>query len=290
MTGFARVGGGIDALSWHWEIKSVNGRGLDIRCRLPAGLDGLEQIVRKRIAERLQRGSVAVALQVTGGGGAVQVTINEPVLEQIAAAAGALRERLGLAPATVDGLMALRGVVEIEEPEIEPEERRRRDEAMVASLEQALTALTDGRREEGSRLLAMTTGHLQQLSELVQKANATAAAQPQAIGERFQQKLQVLLSGDSGVAPERLDQEVAILITKADVREELDRLAAHIEAVRELLEQGGAVGRRLDFLAQEMNREANTICSKSQDLELTRVGIEMKTVIDQFREQVQNIE
>ena len=261
-----------------------------MRCRLPAGLDGLEQAIRKRIGERLQRGHVAVNLQLMGGGEGAQVRINDTVLEQILSLANTLSDRLGVTKPSVDGLLSLRGILEIEEPEVGPEERERRERAVMETFEDALSALIEGRMEEGERLRTLIANQLGQLTELVAQANATAAAQPDGIRSRFQQKLDTVLSDESGVTPERLDQEVAILITKADVREELDRLSAHIEAVSELLQQGGAVGRRLDFLAQELNREANTVCSKSQDLELTRCGIELKTVIDQFREQVQNIE
>lgn len=290
MTGFARAGGVLDALTWNWELKSVNGRGLDVRCRLPAGFDAVEQAVRKRTGERLKRGSVAVALQISGSGDTMQVRINHDVLDQIANLAGDLSQRLRLTSASVDGLLGLRGVIDIEEPEVGPEEQERREIAILTSFDEALAALAKGRGEEGQRLRDLVLAQLSQLADLVRQANETAAAQPDAIRARFQQKLAALLDPDSGIAPERMDQELAILITKADVREELDRLAAHIEAVRELLEQGGAIGRRLDFLAQELNREANTVCSKSQDLELSRIGIELKTLIDQFREQVQNIE
>lgn len=290
MTGFARAGGALDALSWNWELKSVNGRGLDIRCRLPAGFDAVEQAVRKRVAGRLQRGNVAVALQLGTDGQDMQVRINQGVLQQLTDVAEQLSAKLGVAKPSVDGLLGLRGIVEIEEPIVEAEEQERREAVILSSFDEALDTLAAGREEEGRRLRELVDGQLSELSDLVAQANACAAAQPEAIRARFQQKLEALLEPDSGVSPERLDQELAILITKADVREELDRLAAHVEAIRELLAQGGAIGRRLDFLAQELNREANTVCSKSQDLDLTRVGIELKTLIDQFREQVQNIE
>lgn len=290
MTGFARAGGALDTLSWNWELKSVNGRGLDVRCRLPAGFDAVEQAIRKRINASLKRGSVSVALQLSSDGDKLRVRINHDVLDQLAGVANDLSRRLGLVGASVDGLLGMRGIIEIEEPEVEAEEQARRETAILTSFDEALSALMAGRDEEGLRLREVVEEQLAQLVELVDQANQTAAAQPDAIRTRFEQKLAALLAPDSGIAPERLDQELAVLITKADVREELDRLGAHIEAVRELLQQGGAIGRRLDFLAQELNREANTVCSKSQDLELTRVGIELKTLIDQFREQVQNIE
>lgn len=290
MTGFARAGGALDTLSWNWELKSVNGRGLDVRCRLPAGFDAVEQAIRKRINASLKRGSVSVALQLSSDGDKLRVRINHDVLDQLAEVANDLSRRLGLVGASVDGLLGMRGIIEIEEPEVEAEEQSRRETAILSSFDEALGALIAGRNEEGLRLREVVEEQLAQLVELVGQANQTAAVQPDAIRARFEQKLAALLDPDSGIAPERLDQELAILITKADVREELDRLGSHIEAVRELLQQGGAIGRRLDFLAQELNREANTVCSKSQDLELTRIGIELKTLIDQFREQVQNIE
>ena len=290
MTGFARTSAELDGLAWVWEIKSVNGRGLDIRSRLSGGYDRLEPQVRRMVDSRLTRGNVAVTLQPVRTVADASVTVNETVLGQLAQVAQDLQQRFQLAPASVDGLLALRGVVDLAEPEEDADSQQAREAAVLASLEQALDALVAHREEEGSRLHAIVSGQLGAIAALVSEAEALAAAQPEAIRTRLQQQVDDLLGEQSAIAPERLAQEVAILVTKADIREELDRLAGHVEAGRTLLTDNGAIGRRLDFLTQEFNRETNTLCSKSQDIDLTRIGLELKTVVDQLREQAQNIE
>ena len=290
MTGFARSEGQADAYVWTWEVKSVNGRGLDVRCRLPAGMEALEPAVRARVAERLVRGHVVAHLQVSRGGGEATIRVNRPLLDQLCDLAKQLESEAGLAPARADGLLAVRGVIEAVAPEETAAEREHRVAAMIASLVAALDELAAARRQEGRHLAEALMAQLDEIARLAAAAEACAAAQPQAIRARLEEGLAALLEAAPALSEGRLEQEVAILITKGDVREELDRLGTHVDAARQLLRTGGPAGRRLDFLAQEFNREANTLCAKSAAAELTRLGLELKAVIDQFREQAQNIE
>ncbi len=289
MTGFARAAGGTDACSWAWEIKSVNSRGLDLRCRLQ-GLDGLEATVRAAAARRFHRGHLAMNLTLNRAGAEATVQINTGVLEQILAVANDLAGRISAAPPTVEGLLALRGVVETVEPEESEAERKVLEAGVLSCLEKTLDLLSADRRAEGQRLDQIVSAQVDTIAALTESAGKLAALQPAALKARLQQQVADILDSATGLSEERMLQEAALLATKADVREELDRLTAHVSAARELLADDGAIGRRLDFLAQEFNREANTLCSKSQDAALTKIGIELKTVIDQFREQAQNIE
>lgn len=289
MTGFSRADGECDGMAWTWEIKSVNGRGLDIRCRLPAGYDSIDAAARKLIGERLGRGNVSVNLQMARSAGESAIQVNWPLLETLIESSRRLEVEFGVPPARADGLLGLRGVLE-PVSELEDEDMRaRREAALLASLEIALEDLCAARAAEGDHLAQVVGGQLDDIEQLTGSASRCAATQPEAIRQRLGNLIKELLSG-SELPEDRLAQEAALLATKADVREELDRLLAHVAACRELLNAGGSIGRKLDFLAQEFNREANTLCSKSQDTELTRIGIELKTVIDQLREQAQNIE
>ena len=290
MTGFARGAGGAGAFSWAWEIKSVNSRGLDLRCRLQGGLDGLEARARATAARRFHRGHLAMNLSVNRTGAEPTVQINTGVLEEILTVANDLAGRINAAPPTVEGLLALRGVVETVEPEDSEDERKALEAGVFACLEETLDLLAKDRLAEGQRLDEIVSAQVNTIADLTKSAGKLAALQPAALKARLQQQVADILDSATGLSEERLLQEAALLATKADVREELDRLSAHVSAARELLADDGAIGRRLDFLAQEFNREANTLCSKSQDAALTKIGIELKTVIDQFREQAQNIE
>jgi uncharacterized protein (TIGR00255 family) len=289
MTGFARAEGEAEGTAWTWELKSVNGRGLDVRCRVPAGCEALEAKARKLIGEGLTRGNVNANLQTALADGTAEVRVNWPVLDTLAAAAKRLEQEYGVPPASADGLLALRGVVEPVSEDGDETAVARREAAIIEGLAVALQALREARDGEGAALARIVVGQVDAIERLVGEAEACAGARPEAIRRRIQDQVNALLS-DGTVNEDRLAQEIALLVTKADIREELDRLRAHVAAARALLADGGAVGRKLDFLAQEFNREANTLCSKSQDTELTRVGIDLKTVIDQFREQAQNIE
>jgi uncharacterized protein (TIGR00255 family) len=292
MTGFARVDGQAAALAWAWEARSVNGKSLDLRLRLPHGFDSLDGPVRKLAAEQLSRGSVSVALTLTGEPPTQGAKINEDLLGRLIALAAQKAANLpqGVGPATLDGLLSVKGVIEPVEPQLDVAEVAARDRALMDSLAAAFKALTKARAEEGARLLAVVKQHLARLRELVNAAGACSAAQPAAIKARFERQISDMTTGPHALAPDRLAQEVAVLAVKADIREEIDRLKAHLDQAADMLNAGGPCGRRLDFLSQELNREANTLCSKSQDVELTRIGLDLKATIDQLREQIQNIE
>jgi uncharacterized protein (TIGR00255 family) len=290
MTGFARADDHDAACGWTWEVKSVNGRGLDIRCRVPSGFDRIEPLARTRIAERFARGSIAVTLTLTRAADATRYAINRSVLDDLLRVAGEAAEAAGAAPPRVDALLAVRGVIETVTEEEDEAVRAARDRAIVGTLDRALDALAATRTEEGGRLAKVLRGQLDELKHLQAAASGHAATQPALARDRLGTQIAALLDDTPPVSEERLAQEITIAATKADVSEELDRLTAHIEAAGDLVDQGGAAGRRLDFLCQELNREANTICSKSIDLALSRDGLELKTVIDRFREQIQNIE
>ncbi|WP_420348701.1 YicC/YloC family endoribonuclease [Pelagibius sp.] len=290
MTGFARQEGGDEGVAWAWEIRTVNGRSLDVRSRLPGGYEALDPIIRKAVAAACSRGNAQVNLVVKRSEAAQAWQLNEDLLQQILEVMERLRSRLDAAPPRLDGLLGLRGVLEPVEEEESTERRDARFRRIEADLQAALGALVAMRSEEGLRLAELAQGHLQSIETLCEAAAACAATQPDALRQRLREQLDLLLAETSGVAEDRLAQEAAILVSKADVREELDRLAAHIEAARDLLREGGTIGRKLDFLCQEFNREANTLCSKSADVELTRIGLDLKSAIEQLREQVQNIE
>lgn len=295
MTGFARAAGQDDRWSWVWELRSVNGRGLEVRLRLPPGLDTLDQPARAAVAARLKRGNVSANLTAARLAGASTIQINRDTLTRYLSLIAELQTDLpeGVAPARLDGVMALKGVIEQAEPQEAEAAREARDAAILSSLDRALADLVRSRAEEGARLGAVLGQILDEVEALVAAARANAATQPDAIRLRLLEKLIMLLDGQPALPPERLAQEAALLATKADVREELDRLTAHLGQARDLLVRGDArqgVGRRFDFLSQEFNREANTLCSKSADVELTRIGLDLKTAIDRLREQVQNIE
>lgn len=291
MTGFARAEGKDSQAAWIWELRSVNGRGLDARLRLPPGFEGVEAPARDLIAKYLKRGNVQASLTVTRTGAAVGIAINRDVLEQAIHLATELSHRLPSARApSVDGLLSLRGVIEPAEHEPTAEERERREIAVLKDLDMALVRLAAARAGEGKKLGDVLGQRLTEVETLTAKAETLAALQPQAIQERLKRNVIKLLEAAPTLSSDRLAQETALLAAKADVREELDRLKAHVAQARELLADGAGVGRRLDFLCQEFNREANTLCSKSEDVELTRVGVDLKVSVEQFREQIQNIE
>ncbi len=290
MTGFARVEGEAEGLSWSWELKSVNGKSLDLRFRLPPGFEALELPLRALIGERVKRGSVSVTLAITRAAAGATLQVNRAVLDQVLRLVRELGQEMEVAPPRIDGLLALRGVLESGEELPDPATRERREALLLAGNGKALDALANMRRAEGTRLGAVLGERVQEIATLVAAAEASAAAQPDAIRTRLKSLVAALTDAVPSIPEERLAQEAALLVARGDIREELDRLTAHIAATRELLAEGGAVGRRLDFLCQELNREANTLCSKSADVELTRIGLGLKAGIEQLREQVQNIE
>lgn len=290
MTGFAREEGEFDAFAWRWEVRSVNNRGLDIRTRLPPGMEAFEINVRDQVGKRFKRGSFNISLNMTRTPGLTGYRLNEALLDRVLQLAEDIRKRTGAPPATAEGLLHLRGVLEPEEMEDGDDTRAARESAMAESLTLALAQVDVTRIEEGGRLAQVLMGVIDEIFSLTARARKLAAAQPDAIRARIAAQLGELLAGATSLPEERLAQEIAVMIGKADVREEIDRLDAHVGQARDMIKAGGAIGRRLDFLSQEFNREANTLCSKSQDLELTRTGLALKAAIEQFREQVQNIE
>jgi uncharacterized protein (TIGR00255 family) len=290
MTGFARSHGTSGPYSFEWELKSVNAKGLDFRMRLPPGWDEVEPVVRKRATEVLSRGTVYANLTVKRTSAASSVRVNEDVLASILSVASDLSKKTGAAPPSVDGLLAVKGVIEVAEPESDEAELVAAKAAIAAGFEQALKSLVDMRRREGSALKDILSQRIDEIERLAARAEAAPGRKPEAIRARLAEQIAILLEASDRFDSERLNQEALMMATKADIREELDRIASHVAQARELLGKGGAIGRRLDFLAQEFNREVNTCCSKSNDLELTNTGLEMKNVVEQFREQVQNLE
>ena len=288
MTGFARAEGHGFGISWVWEMKSVNGKSLDLRLRLISGFDALEPQLRATLAERFRRGNFSASLAITRTAPAV-VRVNREALAQLVALMSELAGEIEAAPPRLDGLLALRGVVETVEDEDDTllEDRRL---AVLGSWTTALDRLAAARAEEGARLAVLLHGQIEEMLALVHDAERCAAVQPAAIRERLQTALASLADLVPAMPEERIAQEMALLVARSDIREELERLRAHLDQADDLLRQADAVGRRLDFLCQELNREANTLCSKSADIELTRIGLSLKAAVEQFREQVQNIE
>jgi uncharacterized protein (TIGR00255 family) len=289
MTGFARASGARGPASWVWEVKSVNGRGLEVRLRLPPGLDAIEARARDAAQKRFKRGSLTASLQLQRETAKAAARVNADQLAAVIAASRRFIEEGVVEPARLDGLLALRGVLEVDEGPAEDEaEAAALQDALVASLEASLDALDVSRREEGAALAGILGAAVDRIDELRAAAAGLAALQPEAIRDRFRAKLRDLLEGE--FPEDRLATEAAALAVKADVREELDRLGTHVAAARDLLRAKEPAGRKLDFLCQEFNREANTLCAKSPDPDLTRIGLDLKAVIDQFREQAQNVE
>ena len=290
MTGFAEARGSLDGAHWRWEVKSVNGRGLDLRLRTPQGFDGLEPAARMLAGERFKRGSLQAALTFEVSDAARGLKVDPAALAAAIRIAKEIAAETGMAPARIDGLLALKGVI-VQEDALPMAERERaaRDAAILETLATALDALARARGNEGHKLAAVLTAQMDDIERLTKEASALAAAQPQALRDKLAAQVKDMLAGGA-LAEDRLAQEVALLAVKADVREELDRLRAHVSEARTLLASGEAVGRKLDFLSQEFNREANTLCSKSSDIALTRLGLALNATIDQFREQAQNVE
>jgi uncharacterized protein (TIGR00255 family) len=291
MTGFAESASSHDGLRWRWEAKSVNSRSLDLRLRTPPGFDGLEPPARKLAGERFLRGAFQVSLTLEPREGERGLVVDAVALAAAVKIAREVAAETGLAPARVDGLLALKGVIVADEPAVlsDAVARGHRDAAILESLAVAFDRLAKERCGEGAKLAAVLSSQIDDVERLVGEAGRLAAVQPAALRARLQAQIKELLDGVL-VSEDRLAQEVALLALKADVREELDRLIAHVQDARALIASGKGVGRKLDFLAQEFNREANTLCSKSTDIALTRTGLALKAVIDQLREQAQNVE
>ena len=290
MTGFARASGSHDGLHWQWELKSVNGKGLDVRARMPAGFEALEAPVRDLASRHLKRGNVQVSLTCDRGVAAETLEINEAALEQVLAVAEKLRRRLNAEPIRVEALLALRGIIETRQPAEDDAAIAARDAALLKGFEEALGSLAAMRNAEGARLEQVIVAHLDRIAELTAAARINPSRTPEAVRARLAEQIARLMETGASFDQERLHQEAVLIATRADIQEEIDRLEAHIDAARSLLAAREPSGRKFDFLAQEFNREANTLCSKSADRALTQAGLDLKTTIDQMREQVANIE
>ena len=290
MTGFARTQGTSGDWSWAWELKSVNGKGLDVRLRLPTGWDALEAGLKQSAARSLSRGNVNGTLTMSRADSAVSVRVNEDILRAVAASVNKVAADLDAPPVRLEALLGLKGVMESAEAEDTPEQRTETEKAVIAGFEQALRDLIIMRDQEGAALSAVLNDRLDGIAALTAAAEASPARKPDAIRAKLAEQIRVLLDAGANFDPDRLHQEALMIASKVDVREELDRLVAHVAAARAMLIEGGSVGRRLDFLAQEFNRETNTLCSKANDVSLTAIGLELKSLVEQFREQVQNIE
>ncbi|MGZ5261919.1 MAG: YicC/YloC family endoribonuclease [Xanthobacteraceae bacterium] len=289
MTGFARSHGVSGVYTWHWEIKSVNSKGLDLRLRLPPGWDGIEPQVRSHASAAVSRGALQATLSVERTGVTPVVKINEPVLEAVLETIGRLAGRVDADPARLDGILAIRGVMEVADAEEHEDERHAAETAVTAGFDAALKSLAGMRNHEGEALGRILGTRLSEIAELAARADAAPGRKPEAIRQRLAEQISQLMEHGKFDA-DRLHQEALLMASKADIREELDRIVAHVAQARQLLAAGGAVGRRLDFLSQEFNRESNTLCAKSNDKDLTTIGLDLKAVVEQFREQVQNLE
>jgi uncharacterized protein (TIGR00255 family) len=292
MTGFAREIGSTEAHSWVWEAKCVNGRGLDCRFRTPQGLDHLEEILRKKVKSLFNRGNFSLGLQLTRKGQAQKYQVNTEFLSQLVSVAKEQAKSAGLEPPRVEALISVKGIVDLDEQADDEEAQKNLESSLLKSAEILLIKLLDSRQEEGKRLQEIIARQVDDIENLTEAAGKTASLRPENVRARITKQMGLILGDDNILQEDRLEQELAILATKADISEELDRLKAHVASARDMIMQsnGEAVGRRLDFLCQEFNRESNTLCSKSNDKELTRIGLDMKVVIDQLKEQVQNIE
>ena len=290
MTGFARVEGTSGRTRWAWELRSVNGKGLDLRLRLPPGFEALEADVRRVAGEAFARGNLQVGLATSASEAQIEAVVNQGALAAVLALRDQLAGIVDPAPVKLDTLLSVRGIVDFREAEESETERMARNEDIAAGFAEAVRCLADMRRSEGAALAAVLLGQVARIEALTQAVEADPSRSVAAIAERLSAQVTMLMQGATALDRDRLHQEAALIATKADLREEIDRLKAHVAAARALIAEGGPIGRKLDFLAQEFNRESNTICSKSNAAAVTAAGIELKVVIDQFREQVQNLE
>jgi len=290
MTGFARADGVAGNYVWHWEIKSVNAKGLELRLRVPPGWDVVEPPLRGRASEALGRGTIHANLTVQRASVTPVVRVNEPVLAAVISTVEEVGKRIKAAPPAIDGILSLKGVIEVIDEDEREEDRRAGEAAVTEGFAAALASLSEMRKREGEALGRVLRTRLDEIATLMSRAEAAPGRKPEAIKARLAEQVAALLETSVRFDPDRLHQEAILIASKADIREELDRLVAHVAQARRLLDAGGPVGRKLDFLSQELNRESNTLCAKSNDVELTNIGLELKTVVEQFREQVQNLE
>jgi uncharacterized protein (TIGR00255 family) len=290
MTGFAQHQGADDGVTWAWELRSVNGRGLDVRVRVPPGYEACEVMARQEVTQQLKRGNVQASLAVNGAAEAQAVIVNRNALEQVTQLAEDLRKRLGGPPLQAEALLALRGVLEAPQPQMAEALPEARAAALSRSLELAVKSLRAMREAEGARLSTIIESQLDRIEILTRNARDNPARSVDAVRQRLKEQVGRLLETGADFDPQRLHQEAALIATRADIQEEIDRLFAHVAAARAILASGEPAGRKLEFLAQEFNREANTLCSKAQEATLTATGLDLKSVIDQLREQILNVE
>lgn len=288
MTGFGRAEEAGNGFSWVWELRSVNGKGLDVRARLN-GAERLEAPVRDAVSKTFKRGNIGVTLTVTRPGEDSSYRINRELLADLIGLAEEFHGTSQLDVGSIADLLNVRGVLEAVEHTEDDTSREARESKMMGTLDVAIAQLAENRDAEGVKLHEMMVGHIDRIDQTVVKAESCAGVRAEAIRARLQRQIGELMDAGQFDA-DRLHQEAALLATKVDVREEIDRLKAHIAAARSMMTKGGAIGRKLDFLCQEFNREANTLCSKANDIELTSCGMDLKVIIDQLREQVQNVE
>ena len=290
MTGFARAQGASGPYAWAWELKSVNAKGLDLRLRLPPGWDAVEAPARTALSKALARGTVSATLTIDRANTTPAVRVNEEVLAALVDTAKKAASRFGVAPPSLDSLLGMKGVFEVTDAEENAGERQAAEQAIVQGFEEALKELAATRAREGDALKRILSDRISEIEKLSAAADTNPARKPEAIRAKLSEQVKALLATGEKFDADRLHQEAMLLAAKADIREELDRLTTHVAAVRKLLKDGGPIGRKLDFLAQELNRESNTLCAKANDVSLTATGLELKAAVDQFREQVQNLE
>ncbi len=290
MTGFARSDGFHGRYRWAWELRSVNGKGLDLRLRLPAGMEAIEPELRDIASKSLSRGNIQAGLSLSTSETKLEAVVNREALDAVLALKRDLAGAVSEAPLNFDSLLSVRGLVEFREPEESPDVQEARNRSIVEGFGVAISALKAMRQREGASLFEILSGQIDRIESLTSLIEADPSRQPEQIRARLAAQIALIADGCTALDRDRLHTEAVLLATKADLREEVDRLTGHVAAARELLGSGQPVGRKLDFLAQEFNRESNTICSKSNASAVTAAGIELKVVIDQFREQVQNLE
>lgn len=290
MTGFSRREGTAGRYRWVWELRSVNGKGLDVRLRLPTGFEHLEAPLKALAQQALARGNVQAGLSVTVAENRLEAVVNREALAAVVALRSELKDIVDQSPLTLDQIFSIRGLVEFREAEEDEAARSARDAALLDGFGDALAGLVTMRETEGAMLAAVLAGQIDEIERLGTVVERDPARRPEEIARKLATQVAALMEASSTLDRDRLHAEAALLATKVDTREEIDRLKAHVKAARELIEKGGPVGRKLDFMAQEFNRESNTICSKSNSAAVTAAGIELKVVIDQFREQIQNLE
>ena len=288
MTGFSRVEGHFEDASWVWEVRAVNGKNLDTRLRLPTGFESLDGVIRKKITQRLTRGNLQINLVLAADEKDVGVNINQALLAKLIDKAIEIADKKNLKPPRVESFFAVKGVVVEEQISAADPVLKKRNTAILKSLDELITGLIEARQLEGATLSILLSECMEKVEMCTNNARSCDGARMERIKDNFEQKFQELLG--ENLPQERLAQEAAALAVKADIREELDRLDAHVEQAYSLLKTGSPIGRKLDFLCQEFIREINTMCSKSSDIELTQIGLEMKSLIEQFREQAANVE